>query len=113
MSDNDEFVTKLYHCRICNNTHKTKLRKDLYKRHAKFPFSYSFLHGELKNILTTLYLDKNLEIRGVDVQQLSDDDLFSKDQVVSISSTLMEEIERLREENDKLQVELLNLKEKI
>ena len=110
MSDNDNFVTKLYHCRICNNTHKTKLRKDLNKRHTKFPFSHSFLHGELKNILTTLYLDRNLEVRGVDVQQLRDDDLFSKEQVVSISSTLMEEIERLRTENEKLQKELTKLK---
>jgi len=110
MSEDDDFVIKLYHCRICDNTHKTKLRKGLNKKHTKFPFSHSFLHGELKNILTTLYLDKNLEVRGVDVQQLSDDDLFSKDQVVSISSTLMEEIERLRSENEKLQLKLHNLK---
>lgn len=112
MSKNDDFVNKNYYCRICNNTHEIKLRKNLAEKQSKFPFSYSFLHGELKNILTTLYLDNEMEVRGVDVQQLRDDDLFSKGQVVSISSTLMEEIERLRTENEKLQKELNKLKKK-
>jgi len=110
MRKNDDFVVKNYYCRICNNTHEIKLRKNLTEKESKFPFSHSFLHGELKNILTILYLDKKLEVRGVDVQQLRDDDIFSKDQVVSISTTLMEEIERLRTENEKLQKELIKLK---
>ena len=109
MSKNDDFVSKNYYCRICNITHEIKLRKKLSEKQSRFPFSYSFLHGELKNILTILYLDKNLEVRGVDVEQLRDDDLFSKEQVVSISRTLMEEIERLRRENENLQKELTKL----
>ena len=113
MSNNDDFVTKLYYCRICDITHEIKLRKNLTEKQSKFPFSYSFLHGELKNILTILYLDKNSEVRGVDVQQLRDDDLFSKEQVVSISGTLMEEIERLRTENEKLQKEMTILKNEV
>ena len=112
MSKNDDFVTKLYHCRICDDNHEIQLRKTLTEKQAKFPFSHSFLHGELKNILTILYLDKNLEVRGVDVQQLRDDDIFSKEQVISISGTLMEEIERLRKENEALQIELKKLKKK-
>jgi hypothetical protein len=110
MSNNDDFVIKQYHCRLCNDTHEIQLRKTLINNQSKFPFSHSFLHGELKNILTILYLDRNLEIRGVDVQKLRDDDIFSKEQVISISATLMEEIERLRRENDALQRELKNLK---
>jgi len=43
---------------------------------------------------------------------LRDDDIFSKDQAVSISSTLMEEIERLRTENEKLQKELTKIKKR-
>ena len=112
MSKNDDFVTKHYHCRLCNDTHEIQLRKTLIEKQFKFPFSHSFLHGELKNILTILYLDKNLEVRGVDVQQLRDDDIFSKEQVVSISDTLMEEIERLRMENELLQMELGELKKR-
>lgn len=112
MSKNDDFVTKQYHCVICNITHEIQLLKKLTEKRSKFPFSHSFLHGELKNILTTLYLDRHLDIRGVDVQQLRDDDLFSKEQVLSILSTLMEETERLRKENEKLLKELTKLKKK-
>ena len=113
MSKNDDFVTKHYHCRLCNDTHEIQLRKKLCENQSKFPFSHSFLHGELKNILTTLYLDKNLEVRGVDVQRLREDDIFSKEQVISISGTLMEEIERLRMENEALQKELRIIKKEI
>ena len=111
MSKNENFAIKQYYCRICDDYHEIHLRKALIEKQSKFPFSHSFLHGELKNILTTLYLDKHLEVRGVDVQQLRDDDLFSKEQVISISSTLMEEIERLRTENEKLQKKLTKIKE--
>ncbi len=112
MSKNDDFVKKQYYCRLCDDTHEIQLRKTLTEKQVKYPFSHSFLHGELKNILTILYLDKNLEVRGVDVQQLRDDDIFSKEQVVSISDTLMEEIERLRMENEFLQGELEKLKKR-
>ena len=110
MSKNDNFVIKRYYCRICDSNHEIQLRKKLSEKQSKYPFSHSFLHGELKNILTILYLDRNLEVRGVDVQKLRDDDIFSKEQVISISGTLMEEIERLRTENEALQNELSTLK---
>jgi len=106
MSRNSDFINRSYHCRVCDTTHEIKLQKKISESQSKFPFSYFFLHGELKNILTTLYLDKQLEIRGVDVQKLTDDDIFSKDQVVSITSILMKEIEELRKENEDLRLEL-------
>ncbi|MHA1898240.1 MAG: hypothetical protein ACTSU2_12675, partial [Promethearchaeota archaeon] len=46
------------------------------------------------------YLDKDLNIRGVESSRLKDDNLFSKDQVVKISTSLMNEIERLQKENE-------------
>ena len=113
MSEIVDFVIRQYHCRICGITHKIQLRKSICEKKKKFPFSHTFLHGELKNILTTLYLDKDLQIRGVDVQQLGEDDIFSKEQVVSIAGTLTEEIERLRIENVKLQKELNVFKKKV
>ena len=54
-----------------------------------------------------------MQIRGVDVQQLGEDDIFSKEQVISITGTLMEEVERLRIENVKLQKELNVFKKKV
>jgi hypothetical protein len=109
MSKDSEKVLRSYHCRVCATKHKVILQKKIIENQSKFPFSYFFLHGDLKNILTTLYLDRHLEIRGVDVQKLTDDDIFSKEQVVSITSTLVKEIEELRNENEELR---LKLKEK-
>ncbi len=113
MSEIVDFVVRQYHCRICGITHEIQLRKSICEKHKKFPFSHIFLHGELKNILTTLYLDKDMQIRGVDVQQLGEDDIFSKEQVISITGTLMEEVERLRIENMKLQKELDIFRKKV
>ncbi len=106
MSKDSEKVIRSYHCRVCDTTHEVSLQKKIIKNQSKFPFSYFFLHGDLKNILTTLYLDRHLEIRGVDVQKLTDDDIFSKEQVVSITSTLVKEIEELRNENEELRLKL-------
>lgn len=113
MPEMKEFVIRHYYCSICNETHEVKLNNSLSKAHSRFPFPYIFLHGDLRNILTTLYIDKNFEIRGADVYKLMDEDLFSKVQAVTITSTLMEEIERLREENIKLTEELKTLKKRI
>ncbi len=107
-----DYLIRNYFCEVCKNNHDIKLSKNLLENRQKFPFSHSFLHGELKNILTTLYIDKDLEIRGVDVQELTDDDLFSKDQVISITDTLMKEVERLRIENLKLNKQLEIFKKK-
>ncbi len=113
MSENSDYIQRSYHCRVCNTTHEISLQKKIRDNQSKFPFSYFFLHGELKNILTTLYLDKQLEIRGVDVQQLTDDDIFSKDQVVSITSILVKEIEELRKENEELRSKLKKKTKKV
>ena len=104
MIASDEFVKRQYPCKICDKKHEIKLRKSLCLDREVYPFSYTYLHGELKNILTTLYIDKNMEIRSVDVHELTTGNIFSKEQALSIVTKLIEEIERLREEN----VELLN-----
>lgn len=112
MNKSNNFVIKRYLCKICNETHDIKLDKNICKGHSRFPFPKVFLHGELKNILTTLYIDQDLRIRGVDVYKLADDDLFSKEQATIITKTLMMEIERLTEENIKLSEENKKLKKK-
>ena len=107
-----KFVEREYTCKICSKVHKVKLSAGLLEGRAHFPFAHTFLHGELKNLLTILYLDQDLEVRGADVQNLSidDDNLFSKDQATSIVENLMREIERLRDENEKISAELSELK---
>ena len=113
MSEESEFIVRHYHCRVCDTTHEISIPKKISEKQSKFPFSYFFLHGELKNLLTTLYLDKHLQIRGVDVHQLTDDDIFSKDHLLSITSTLVKEIEVLRKENEKLQSKLRKKTKKV
>ncbi len=106
MSEKSEFIVRHYHCRVCDTTHEISIPKKISEKQSKFPFSYFFLHGELKNLLTTLYLDRHLQIRGVEVHQLTDDDIFSKDHLLTITSTLVKEIEELRKENEELQSKL-------
>ena len=67
MNKDIEHVMRQYNCRICGENHDVVLNANLLKEDAKYPIPYVFLHGDLKNILTTLYLDKDLQIRGVDV----------------------------------------------
>jgi hypothetical protein len=110
--ENKNTVVKEYYCSVCDTIHQIKLEKDSSKGKYQFPFPYIFLHGQLKNILTTLYVDKNLEIRAVDVHILTNEDLFSKDQAANIINTLMKEIETLSKENEKLVKEINDLKEK-
>jgi len=112
MNSHNDFVIRVYDCRLCKQHHEIKLSNQISKDHEDYPFPYTFLHGDLRNILTTLYIDQNLEIRGVDVRELTDSDLFSKDQVLTIINTLMEEIEQLREENESLRDKLLTIMKK-
>ena len=112
MTNNSQYITRLYRCKSCEETHKVDLNKNLVEGRSRFPFPHVFLHGDLKHLLTILYLDKSLQIRGAEVSDLTidDDNLFSKDQATSIVESLMKEIERLRVENESLSKELDNLK---
>ena len=112
MSINIEYIKREYYCRICNQMHQINLSKNIIKSRSKFPIPHIFLHGDLKNLLTTLYIDKDFQIRGVDVHELHDDDIFSKDQVIELTNTLVGEIENLRRENAKLIEEVHFLKKK-
>ena len=113
----NNLVTKHYTCTICNSTHKIKISKDIINGRTKFPFPYVILHNfvknnELKEVLTILYLDKDLQIRSSEIQELRDDNLFSKTQVVGMTQSLMEENRRLREDIERLTKKLNGLKSK-
>ena len=98
MENTIEVVTRTFNCKICNSTHTITLNKNLADGRSRFPFPYIYLHGDLKDILTTLYLDKELQIRAVDTQLLSQENIFSKEQMIQIIGKLVDEIEALREE---------------
>ncbi len=117
MDNEDTETLKHYRCPICNSTHRIKLNKDLLKGRTKFPFPYVILHdsindNEVKELLTILYIDNNLQIRHAEVQELKNDNIFSKDQVVAMTKTLFEENERLRQDVIRLTDEVNKLKQK-
>ncbi|MFX1554762.1 MAG: hypothetical protein ACFFBV_12605, partial [Promethearchaeota archaeon] len=110
-SNEPDFLNRLYNCPKCKKTHTVKLQRDLFKNKSSFPFSYAYLHsseGNLNDLLTILYLDKQLQIRGVDVIEIQDSiGIFSEELTRKITETLMDEIVSLQEENFQLN-ELLN-----
>ena len=112
-----ESVIKRYRCPICKSTHKIKLNKNIKEGRTKFPFPYVILHdfineGELKELITILYIDQSLQIRHVEIQEIVDDSLFSKSQIVAMTKTLFEENERLMEDVARLTDQLNKLKKK-
>ncbi|MFX1339121.1 MAG: hypothetical protein ACFFDK_10980 [Promethearchaeota archaeon] len=111
MEDKEDFIERPFRCKICNKTHMVKLNKKIIEGRKKFPLPYVFLHDSIngvqhKEVLTILYIDSNLQIRHSEIQELGYDDLFSKEQVVAIMRPLLEEINILRTEVEKLTAEL-------
>lgn len=64
-------VTKSFFCEICKQLHTISLKLSLLDNQKKFPFIYIYFHGQENNILTTLYLDANLNIRGSESMDLN------------------------------------------
>lgn len=103
ISENNEEVIRYYRCKVCEETHKIVLKEDVIEGRTKYPFPYVVLHdsiknGEIKEVLTILYIDQNFRIRGAEIQPFEDGNLFSKEQVVAITSALIEEINFQRRE---------------
>ncbi|TFG19445.1 MAG: hypothetical protein EU530_06280 [Promethearchaeota archaeon] len=97
-------VTRSYQCDTCKTVHNVQLPDDLASKHIQFPFAYFYLHGDAKDVLSTLYLDAELKVRGAETQKLDTglDDIFSKGQMLSIVQNLMGEIERWRNDYEEL-----------
>ncbi len=100
----------VYSCPICKRNHEVTLEKNIVEKQTSFPFPYFDLHGDLRDILSLLYIDANLKVRGVEAKQLVEANIFSQDFASSISQTLMNEISKLEEENKKLRDEIARLK---
>ena len=106
-----EEIDRKFYCEKCKKTHSISLRKDLLAKQESFPFAYFHLHGPVKEILSTLYIDANLNIRGVESVRLKvNDKIFSTDQAMSIVENLVAELTKsqqdyniLREKYEKLE----------
>jgi hypothetical protein len=98
MEEQSEFITRIFNCKICGTTHEVTLNKKLAEGRNRYPFHHIYLHGDLKDILTILYIDKELQIRGADTELLSREDIFSKEHMNEIIGKLVNEIETLRQD---------------
>ena len=107
-------VKKDYYCSICKAKHTIELPENMASGKDAYPFSHVFLHKLERiddisetgvDILTTLYIDANLSIRGVEVKKLLCGDIMSTQDSRAIIHQLMEEIARLQDEVAHLQAE--------
>lgn len=108
-----EEIDRKFYCEKCKKTHSIKLRKDLKNKQENFPFAYFYLHGPVKDILSTLYLDANLNIRGVESVRLKvNDKIFSMEHTMSIVQSLVEELTKTQQDYNILQEKYEMLQEK-
>ncbi len=97
-------------CPVHKQNHELALDKEIVKKQSSFPFAYFDLHGDLRDVLSLLYIDANFKVRGVEAKQLVEANIFSQDFASSITKTLMDEISKLEEENKRLREEIARLK---
>jgi uncharacterized protein YlxW (UPF0749 family) len=106
-------IERQFFCDKCKKTHKISLRKDLLTKQESFPFAYFYLHGPVKDILSTLYIDAHLNIRGVESVRLKvNDKIFSMEHTMSIVQSLVEELTKTQQDYNILQEKYEKLQEK-
>jgi hypothetical protein len=114
-----DFVRRQYYCSVCKKRHSLYFPKKFAENRSRFPFSYVYLHkfhdsptieDFEKDILTTLYIDSNINIRGVDAIMLEDEtNIQSKDDSKEIITKLMNTILELQEDYTRLSEKQGNL----
>jgi len=105
-------ISRTYNCNYCSRTHTIELPKDIIKDKDYFPIPYVFLHSSstgLRDLLTTLYIDSEFNIRGVEVLKVENSDIFSETLTRKITEKLMEQIEKLENENQELRDLMKNI----
>jgi len=113
----NQIVKRRYYCKFCDETHSIEFNKDISKGQPRFPFSYVYVHiytknDEEKELLTILYLDNDCKIRGTDITELNNSDIYSKTHVEAKIAALDEENQKLKEEIKRLKEELIQLRNK-
>ena len=106
-------VKKIYMCPSCKKNHNIEFPADLAKNRSKYPFTYVFIHkfegqgtdiSEIEaDILTTMYIDADLNIRGVEtVKQEGVTDVVSKEVTNTVAQNLVEQIIQLQQDYNTL-----------
>lgn len=98
-------VKKIYNCPVCKKTHMIELPSNLADNRKRYPFPYVFIHSSKDNkndIVSMLYIDKDLQIRGSEAVKLEESKLVSKNVTQQLVSNLTDIIMNLEDENFKL-----------
>lgn len=118
-------VTKMYYCAICKKRHSIDFPLDFAEGKTHYPFVHFFIHkfqGDPEkhiekigaDIITTLYIDKNLAIRGTEVA-LEDPNanIMNRDDAQTMITFLTNHINELQEAYDNLAEEYAKLLESV
>ncbi len=109
-----KYVRKLYFCRICNKSHPIKIPRDFAESQKRYPFVFFAIHKytgdsdeyldkKEKDIIATLYIDKNLAIRDVDVAwEDSSANIISEYDTQKLVGFLIDHINELQDAYDHL-----------
>jgi hypothetical protein len=101
-------IHKTFQCKICNKIHEISLPENFAQGRTQYPITYVYIHryesdsdadieNKDKDILTTLYIDANLTIRGVEVSFTEDDtNILSKETSKENNSKLSNTLKKLQ-----------------
>ncbi|MHA1776958.1 MAG: hypothetical protein ACTSWC_09285 [Promethearchaeota archaeon] len=123
MTNSDKkLVVKKYHCPVCKKSHSISFDPHFADNRPRYPFTYVFMHkyenptkleDQEKEILTTLYIDAHLDIRGVEAVMTEDNtNIVSKEIMVEMVNKLTKVILEMQAEIDEIQANYNSLKEK-
>ncbi len=101
---NSESILRIYNCTFCKTTHQVMLPKNLAEKRDRYPFAYCFLHSSksgVKDLLTMLYLDAQLQVRGTEIMEV-EDGIFPEELARELAEKLTDKIMELEDENYRL-----------
>lgn len=113
-------ITRDYYCPICKKHHDINLPRNMAENRPSYPFPHIFLHklettGDLNqtdiDILTTLYIDANMAIRGAETKPLDGTEIVSKGDFNIVVTRIMDELERWRQDYQSLETKYKQLKD--
>jgi hypothetical protein len=116
----NDTITKDYYCPVCKKHHDISLPSNMALNRPSYPFTHVFLHKLERSdnleqtdidILTTLYIDAHMAIRGVETKPLDGTEIVSKEDFNVVVTRIMDELERWREEYTKLEAEFKIIKQ--
>ncbi|MHA1745159.1 MAG: hypothetical protein ACTSWW_04105 [Promethearchaeota archaeon] len=106
--DDVKSVRKIFLCPICKTRHEIFFPLKFADNRSRFPFTYSFIHSFQnavniedtdKDILTTLYIDAQLNIRGVEAILTGEDtNIINRETSQTIIAKLTQVIMDMQEE---------------